>query len=83
MAWYTGCTTPEEKKAREDLVRNNVQFATVLLQILSERAELVERKGLKEDDYANSGWITLQAFRNGKLAEIYDLANLFTYLKGK
>lgn len=81
IEWYTGCTTPEQKEARELLVRNSVEFSKLLMLILSRRAEVVERKGLKEEDYHDTSWMTLQAFRNGRLAEMTDLANLFNFLQ--
>lgn len=83
MAWLKGCQTEEEKIARAELVRNSVQFAALLLSIYRDRAEAIDRKGLREDDYADTGWVTLQAFRNGRLAELTELAELFKFLKGK
>lgn len=80
-AWLKGCTTPEDKKKREELVRNSVQFASLFLSILQDRFETIERKGLREDDYSDSNWVFLQAFRNGKLAELTELADLFSYLR--
>jgi hypothetical protein len=82
LEWYTGCTTDEEKKAREILVRNSVQFSTLLMQILARKADGIERKGMNEEDYADTSWMTLQAFRNGKLAQLTELAELFKFLKG-
>jgi hypothetical protein len=82
IEWYVGCTTKEEKEARETLVRNSNQFASLFLHILQRRADIVERKGLKEEDYHDTSWITLQAFRNGRLAEMTDLADLFSFIKG-
>ena len=82
IEWYVGCTTKEEKEARETLVRNSTQFATLFLTILQRRADIVERKGLKEDDYRDTSWMILQAYRNGKLAEMTELADLFSFIKG-
>lgn len=78
--WLKGCNTPEEKKAREDLVRNNIAFAGLFLSILRDRYESIDRKGLREEDYGDQNWVFLQAFRNGKLAELTELADLFSYL---
>ena len=79
--WFKGCITPEEKEARETLIRNSTAFSTLLLQVLQDKYDTIERKGFKEDDYADSGWTFLQAFRNGKLAEIDEIASLFSFLK--
>lgn len=79
-AWLKGCTTPEEKKERETLVRNNIAFAGLFLSILRDRYETIDRKGFREEDYGDSNWVFLQAFRNGKLAELTELAELFSYL---
>lgn len=83
LVWLKGCKTDEEKLERAEFIRNNVQFATLFLSILSDRYESIDRKGLKEEDYAENGWMTLQAFRNGRLAELTELGDLFKYLKGK
>lgn len=80
LAWVSDCKTREEKEARESLIRNSTAFATVLLRILSDQYETIEKKGLKESDYEDSNWVFLQAFRNGKLAALTELAELFNYL---
>jgi hypothetical protein len=82
IEWFAGCSTPEEKKARELLVRNSTEFSKLLLFILSRKAEGIDRKGLREEDYSDTSWVTLQAFRNGKLAQLTELADLFTHIKG-
>jgi hypothetical protein len=79
--WLKGCKDSEEKKKREDLIRNSVQFATLFLSILQDRYETIERKGMREEDYSDQNWVFLQAFRNGKLAELTELAELFSYLR--
>ncbi len=83
VAWFKGLKTPEEKKAREEFIRNNILFAELLLSILSDRYQMIEKKGFKEEDYAQSGWQTLQAFRNGKLAELTDIAELLNFIPDK
>lgn len=80
IAWYTGCRTQEEKQEREALVRNSTAFAAVLLRILSEHYETIEKKGLRESDYEDTNWVFKQAFRNGKLAALTELAEMFNYL---
>ena len=80
IAWVSDCKTREEKEARENLIRNSTAFAQVLLRILSEQYDTVEKKGLKESDYEDSNWVFLQAFRNGKLAALTEIAEMFNYL---
>ena len=82
LVWFTGCSTKEQKEARENLVRNSTQVFDILLQILRDKAEIIERKGLREEDYAEAGWTTLSAFRNGKLADLYEIADLLKFNKG-
>lgn len=79
--WFIGCPQ-EEREARELLIRNSTAFSQLLLHILARKADTVERKGLREEDYGDTSWITLQAFRNGKLAQLTELAELFSHLKG-
>lgn len=80
LVWYKNCITPEQKKSREELVRNSVQLSVLLLSILEDKYEFVEKKGFKEEDYANNGWQTLQAFRNGKMAAYAEIAEMFQHL---
>lgn len=80
IAWVADCKSAEEKEARENLIRNSTAFATVLLRVLSEQYETIEKKGLRESDYEDSNWVFKQAFRNGKLAALTEIAELFNYL---
>jgi len=75
MAWYRGCSSPEEKRKREEFVLNNQQFASLFLEILQAEYERIDRKGFREEDYEDSNWVFLQAFRNGNLAQITKIAN--------
>lgn len=79
--WYRGCKTEEEKAQRELLVRNSTAFATLLLGMLEDRYNAIDRKGFREEDYGDSNWVFLQAFRNGKLAELTEISDLFNYLQ--
>ena len=80
IEWYRGCTTPEEKEARDFLVRNNTLLFTLFLSILRAKAETIEKKGYKEEDYEDSNWVFLQAFRNGKMAQLDEIAELFSFM---
>lgn len=80
-AWLRGCTTSEEKKERENLVRNNIAFASLFLEILHDKFNTIERKGFRDEEYEDSNWVFKQAFQNGKLAQLTELAELFSYLR--
>lgn len=71
----------EEKEARDLLVRNSTQLGVLLLGILERKYNAIERRGFREEDYASGGWENLQAFRNGKLAALDEIADLFNHLK--
>lgn len=81
IEWYRGCTTPDQKKDREDHIRNSTYILGLVLRILQEKYAAIDRKGFKEEDYAESGWVTLQAFRNGKLAQLDELGELFAFME--
>jgi hypothetical protein len=83
MAWLKGATTQEEKEKREVLLRNSTAQFTLLLQVLQDRFESIERKGFREEDYSDQNWVFLQAFRNGQLAMLTDIAELFNFMKAK
>lgn len=74
--WLRGCKTPEERAARVDYVKRQKPFLDLLKEILLDRLEMVERKGLREEDYLDSNWVFLQAFRNGKVSELKELLEI-------
>lgn len=76
--WFQDCKTPVEKAARQQLLASSQQFIQILGKILVSRLELVERKGFREEDYMEAGWVHLQAFRNGKIAELTEILNILT-----
>jgi hypothetical protein len=79
--WLQGCRTPEEKEARKLMLYGSRSSLLLLLKILGDRYDTIEKKGLREEDYADTGWITLQAFRNGRIAELTELADLLNFIK--
>ena len=81
--WIIDCKTQKERDDREAVVKNSIRFSEILLQILAKRHDAIERKGLREEDYKEAGWMTLQAFRNGKLAALEEIADLFVHLERK
>jgi hypothetical protein len=71
-----GCHTEEEKEKRKQVIRSSREFIVLLISILKDRYETIERKGRKEEDYQSEGWVFLQAFRNGKIAELEEIVEL-------
>lgn len=76
VALFKGCTTQEEKDKRRQMVKSSRDFIILLISILKDRHEVIERKGRKEEDYQSDSWVFLQAFRNGKVAELEEIADL-------
>lgn len=74
--WLTGLTE-DQAKAFKDVLKNNQTLIQQVLKILSNKAEAVERKGYKEEDYDLPDWYIRQAFRNGKLAAYQEIAEMF------
>lgn len=69
----------KQKKDFEIILRNNTQLVTRLLKILSDKEDLIERLGAKEEDYTQPELLARMAFRNGKLAALKEIADLFNY----
>ena len=73
----------QDQKSRDDAkqaIKNSTVLINRFLQILSDRFDLIERKGFAEEDYINSENLhELQAFRNGKLATYKEIADLFDF----
>lgn len=76
-----------DQKARDDraqAIKNSTILINRLLTILSDKYDLIERKGFEEEDYISSHNLhELQAFRNGKLATYKEIADLFDFTKDK
>ena len=77
--WLQHLKTEKEREDFKQLLKNSNLLRDRLLQILSDRFDGVERKGFREEDYAEAGWETLQAFRNGKLSTYKEVADLFDF----
>ena len=50
-----------------------------LLNHLRNRYDSIERKGFNEEDYRSMDWTHVQAFNNGRLAIIREIAELFNF----
>lgn len=72
-----------DQKARDDraqAIKNSTVLINRLLTILSDKYDLIERKGFEESDYMDAQNLhELQAFRNGKLATYKEIADLFDF----
>ena len=77
--WTQHLKTEEEKESFRQALKNSSLLRDRLLRILSDRFDSVERKGFREEDYAEAGWETLQAFRNGRLSTYKEVADLFDF----
>ncbi len=76
--WYTGLNKEEQDKLKQILLANTVQNKQ-FLKVLRSRWESIERKGFTEDDYRTSDWTHLQAFNNGRLSMLKEIADLFNF----
>ena len=77
--WLRRAKDAKEKHEIEQFVLNNTRSNRMMLQILSELYDNVERKGDKEDDYKEAGILALIAFRNGQMSMLKQLADLFNF----
>lgn len=78
LAWTQGLT-PEEAEEFKALLLNNTRFSKQFLRILSSKYESIEKKGFREEDYQNTDWTHLQAFNNGRMSAIKDIAEMFNF----
>lgn len=75
--WFSSLTKEEAEALKSSLSKSSLErdrFLQILKQIESE----LERKGFREEDYSSGGWTHLQAFRNGKLALIKQIFDLYS-----
>jgi hypothetical protein len=78
LVWFKNLSKEEDKEKFKETLKRPSQERQRLLEILSEWYDLVERRGFREEDYSTAGWETLQAFRNGKLAMIREIVELYS-----
>ena len=77
--WFQGLTTPDEIADFKTLLMSSTKVKEQFLRVLASRYATIEKKGLQEDDYANDGWAFRQAFNNGRLSSIKEIADLFDF----
>ena len=76
--WLQGIPEDKVEEFKKSLVSNTTQNEQ-FLRILRARYETIERKGLTEEDYKTSDWTHLQAFNNGRLSILREIADLFNF----
>lgn len=81
--WTQDLRDQKARDERAQAIKNSTVLINRLLTILSDKFEMIERKGFSEDDYINAENLPeLQAFRNGKLATYKEIADLFDFKQG-
>lgn len=81
--WTQDLRDQKARDERAQAIKNSTVLINRLLTILSDKFEMIERKGFSEDDYINAENLPeLQAFRNGKLATYREIADLFDFKQG-
>jgi hypothetical protein len=76
--WLQGIPEDKVEDFKKMLVGNTVQNQQ-FLKILRAKYETIERKGLSEEDYRTTDWTHLQAFNNGRLSILREIADLFNF----
>ena len=80
LIWFTGMS--EEEKERFLLtLQSSKALRDQLMKVLAHKHETIERKGRQESDYEDSNWVFKQAFNNGRLAMLNEVADLFNFNK--
>ena len=74
IPWTIGLNEDQVKAVEATLA--NPLFRQQFLKILKDRYETIERKGFREEDYKTPDWTHLQAFNNGRLAALHEIADL-------
>lgn len=78
--WTQDLRDQKARDERAQAIKNSTVLINRLLTILSDKFEMIERKGFSEEDYINAENLPeLQAFRNGKLATYKEIADLFDF----
>ena len=78
VQWTQGLSEDEAKEFKE-LLLNNTRFTNQFLRILSRKYDSIEKKGMQEEDYKSTDWTHLQAFNNGRMSAIKDIAEMFNF----
>lgn len=80
LVWFTGMNEQEKEQALLTL-KSSAAIREMLMRVLARKYEDVEKKGLQEKDYEDSNWVFKQAFNNGRLAMLKEVADLFNFAK--
>ena len=76
--WFKGLDD-QQKADFQTVLLNNTTLFRQLLKILKERHETIEKRSYDEETYKTPDWASLEAFRNGKRAELEFLADLIDF----
>lgn len=80
LMWFIGLT--DEERERMLLTLNSSgALRDQFMKVLAHKYEAIEKKGYQESDYDDSNWVFKQAFNNGRLAMIKEIADLFSFQK--
>ena len=78
--WTQDLRDQKARDERAQAIKNSTVLINRLLTILSDKFDMIERKGFSEEDYISAENLhELQAFRNGKLATYKEIADLFDF----
>lgn len=78
LVWFNGLDEVQKEEFKKTLL-NSRTLQKQILRFLSSRYEMIERKGFREEDYDSSDWTHKQAFNNGRLAILKEIADLFDF----
>lgn len=73
--------TEEEKARGLQTLQASAALKEMLMKVLQAKYETIEKKGLLEAEYDDANWVFKQAFNNGRLSMIKEVADLFNFSK--
>lgn len=80
LRWTKHLKTEEDKKNFEKMVRNDTQVLGRVDDLLNEELASIDRREVREDDFATANWAERQAFRNGRRSQLVDLKTLLAFI---
>ena len=76
--WLQGIPQ-EQQEAFKQRILSCKDVHKQFLNHLRNRYDSIERKGFNEEDYRSMDWTHVQAFNNGRLSIIREIAELFNF----
>ena len=80
LIWFIGMNEEEKARALQTL-KASTALKEMLMKVLQAKYESVEKKGLLEAEYDDANWVFKQAFNNGRLSMLKEVADLFNFAK--